>query len=488
MALTVDLQQRTARTSRRRTRAEGSFTGLTATAPRASAPSADRALLVGLDLVTISAIVAWAVLPAQSTHAVTSGVVIGGSFVLLTAAWGGYTISAVDLGRHMLAAAFRALALVTMISMGAGYLGLLDIPPHAMFEAVLLSGAAIIASRVTRGIVLRRMRSQGRALRRAVLLGQPDSLESVAERLRADHGHGLRIVGTCSPPQRADEVGTGTALAVRTTVEHLVERLGAQAVVACSASLGAEQLRRLSWELAGRDVELLVVPGLTEILPSRLRLTHAGGAPMMRVALDPSPPRRWAKQVLDRSLGLFLLLLASPLLLGAMLAVRLTSPGPAIFAQRRVTVDGTHFTMYKLRTMCQDAESRLTAITERNDGNGMLFKMHEDPRVTPLGRILRRLSIDELPQLWNVVIGDMSLVGPRPALPSEVAEYDEVARHRLVVRPGLTGLWQVSGRSDLSAEDSVRLDLHYADNWSMGMDLKILGLTCRAVLGGHGAY
>jgi exopolysaccharide biosynthesis polyprenyl glycosylphosphotransferase len=192
--------------------------------------------------------------------------------------------------------------------------------------------------------------------------------------------------------------------------------------------------------------------------------------------------------VLDRVASTVLLLAASPIIAAAALAVRLTSSGPAFYRQTRVGVDGATFTMWKLRSMYVDADVRRRALAERDDGNGVLFKVREDPRVTPVGRVLRRYSLDELPQLFNVVRGDMSLVGPRPPLGEEVARYEDAAHRRLRVRPGLTGLWQVSGRSDLSWEESVRLDLRYVDNWSVAMDLMILWKTARAVVGGSGAY
>jgi len=169
-------------------------------------------------------------------------------------------------------------------------------------------------------------------------------------------------------------------------------------------------------------------------------------------------------------------------------AVRLTSSGPAFYRQTRVGVDGVPFTMWKIRSMYVDAEVRKDALLTLNDRDGLMFKMHDDPRITPVGRLLRRYSIDELPQLWNVVRGDMSIVGPRPPLPAEVDEYHDAVNRRLRVRPGLTGLWQVSGRADLPWDESVKLDLRYVDNWSLAMDLMILWKTGRAVIGGNGAY
>jgi exopolysaccharide biosynthesis polyprenyl glycosylphosphotransferase len=194
------------------------------------------------------------------------------------------------------------------------------------------------------------------------------------------------------------------------------------------------------------------------------------------------------KVLFDYTLALFLLAALSPLMLTLAALIRLTSRGPALFRQTRVGTQGREFTVYKFRSMIVDAETRLSELAHQNDGNSVLFKMRSDPRVTKIGNILRRYSLDELPQLLNVLRGNMSLVGPRPPLPKEVAGYSADEIRRLRVRPGMTGLWQVSGRSDLTWEESLRLDLRYVDNWSMSLDLSILWRTVRAVTQGTGAY
>jgi exopolysaccharide biosynthesis polyprenyl glycosylphosphotransferase len=194
------------------------------------------------------------------------------------------------------------------------------------------------------------------------------------------------------------------------------------------------------------------------------------------------------KGAFDRVLGTLLLIVAAPLMVAVALAVRLDDRGPVLFRQTRIGVGGEEFTMLKFRSMVPDAENHLPALSHGSDGNALLFKLRQDPRVTRVGAVLRRLSLDELPQLINVVRGDMSLVGPRPPLPREVAEYDLDALRRLRVLPGLTGLWQISGRSDLSWEESLRLDLRYVDNWSIALDLSILWRTAAAVLKRSGAY
>jgi exopolysaccharide biosynthesis polyprenyl glycosylphosphotransferase len=200
-----------------------------------------------------------------------------------------------------------------------------------------------------------------------------------------------------------------------------------------------------------------------------------------------SPVQLAAKAIVDRALAILLLVaLAVPMLVVAV-ALRLDSVGPVIFRQTRVGRHGRTFTIYKFRSMAVDAEARLEALRDLDEGAGPLFKMRSDPRVTRVGRLLRRASIDELPQLWNVVRGDMSLVGPRPALPEEVATYDDRVRRRLLVRPGMTGAWQVSGRSRLDWGEAVELDLSYVEEWSLWVDAVLLARTARAVLSGDGA-
>lgn len=260
-------------------------------------------------------------------------------------------------------------------------------------------------------------------------------------------------------------------------------------VVVPGAGLDAERLRRIGWALEGTGTALAVQSDLDGIAPHRLEPTEYAGANLLHVA---SSRPAWLPQLVktagDRVFGALLLLLASPLLLGLMLAVRATSDGPAIFRQVRVGAGGREFTMFKLRTMVVEAEDVKSDLKALNEGAGVLFKLQHDPRITPIGRILRKLSLDELPQLVNVVLGDMSLVGPRPALPSEVEQYSSLERRRLAVKPGITGLWQVSGRSDLSWDESVRLDNHYTENWRLADDAVILFRTVDAVVRSRGAY
>lgn len=195
-----------------------------------------------------------------------------------------------------------------------------------------------------------------------------------------------------------------------------------------------------------------------------------------------------AKRALDLSVAILALTLLSPVFAIVALAIRLHDGGPVLFRQQRVGKDGVEFSILKFRTMSTDAEKRLAELMHRNEAAGPLFKLREDPRVTRLGGFLRKTSIDELPQLWNVLVGDMALVGPRPALPREVAQWDQHCFGRLTVQPGITGPWQVNGRSDLSWEAGLEHDLEYAANWTVGTDVVLLAKTVPRVLFSHGAY
>jgi exopolysaccharide biosynthesis polyprenyl glycosylphosphotransferase len=247
-----------------------------------------------------------------------------------------------------------------------------------------------------------------------------------------------------------------------------------------------EQVDRVVARGFGRQVDVKVITEMSEQLPRRLELgrfgsrAYIGFAPVARVS--------WLKRAVDLALTSAVLLVGAPVLAGIALAIRLDSPGPILYRQRRVGKDGVTFEMLKFRSMCVDADEKLASLVERNEATGPLFKMRRDPRVTRVGRILRRCSLDELPQLLNVLAGEMSLVGPRPPLPAEVLRYEEWQMGRLRARPGMTGLWQVSGRSEVPFNDMVRLDLHYVRNWSFGLDLEIILRTVPAVLANRGAY
>ena len=234
---------------------------------------------------------------------------------------------------------------------------------------------------------------------------------------------------------------------------------------------------------------MIMTPALTDVAGPRIHTQPVAGLPMIHVT---TPKLQGTKAIAKRTFDIvgagMALFFLFPVLLVVGLAVKLDSPGPAFFHQDRVGKGGAPFRMHKFRSMVVDAEARLKELHANSEGNGVLFKMKADPRITRLGAFIRRFSLDELPQLWNVLSGDMSMVGPRPPLPSEVEIYEDYVHRRLMVKPGITGLWQVSGRSNLSWDDSVRLDLYYVENWSLMQDLVILFRTVKAVVAKDGAY
>ncbi|HEX3004171.1 MAG TPA: sugar transferase [Angustibacter sp.] len=338
---------------------------------------------------------------------------------------------------------------------------------------------------------LHHRRSQGRDTLRTLVVGNPSAIDLVVRDLGAAPHHGYSVVGACVPGDLTDVdiaddipiVGTFSDVP-QSVVDH-----EADVVIVAGAGLAGSSLRRLSWALERTGAELVVAPGLVEVTGPRLQMRPTAGLSLLHVeAAAGRAGRLLGKAILDRLLGLMLFLMALPVIVVSAVLVLVTSPGNPFYKQERIGRDGHPFTMWKIRTMVMDADRLRAGVLDHSDRDGLMFKMRRDPRITPVGRVLRRLSLDELPQLWNVVNGSMSLVGPRPPLPSEYIRYHDQVHRRLRVKPGVTGLWQVSGRADLSWDESIRLDLRYVDNWSIALDLQILWKTARAVLTGSGAY
>ena len=360
-------------------------------------------------------------------------------------------------------------------------------------QLVLLTGAVIgaaLAHRAATSVVRTARRELARPTR-VLVAGDPDDVSRVLVELRRGRTRAWDVVAVCLTHDGADREHFEAP--VRIGVDDLLtvadESSAEAAIVVPGRRLDPVLVRRLSWQLERTGVHLFLGTGLLDVGASRATLVHGGDLGMVHVRpVLHSGPAHVVKNMIERlAAGLALLLLA-PVLGAIALAVRWESPGGAIYRQTRVGQHGRTFTMLKFRSMTQGSDRALAELADRNESDGVLFKIKADPRITRVGRLIRRYSLDELPQLWNVLRGDMALVGPRPALPDEVAKYDADARRRLVARPGLTGLWQVSGRSDLTWEDTVRLDLHYVDNWSPLLDLGIVARTLGTVLGHRGAY
>lgn len=429
----------------------------------------------------------WVLGPAMEVAALASAAALG--FVALVWLSQGYDARLLGDGPEEFQAVLRAGAIFAGLLMGISYATRADIPRMLVFVGVPVLVVVVAGVRYVHRRFLHHARSHGLAMRSTLVVGAIDDVSRIARRLSTSSHHGYHLSGVCLPSVgELDEVEELPVVGAVADVAQVVVDRAIDVVVVAGPSLSPEALRRLSWALDRVGAQLVVVPGLVEVTGPRITLRPTAGLSLLELEVAAPRRRLVAKTVMDRVAGGLLLLAASPLIGLSALAVRLTSKGPAFYSQTRVGVDGAPFTMWKLRSMYTDADRRRAELAEKSDGNGMLFKMRDDPRVTPVGRILRRYSLDELPQLLNVVRGDMSLVGPRPPLGEEVARYEDATHRRLRVRPGLTGLWQVSGRSDLSWEESVRLDLRYVDNWSVTMDLMILWKTTRAVLRGSGAY
>ena len=361
-------------------------------------------------------------------------------------------------------------------------------------QLVLLTGAvtgAALAHRATTGL----LRAAGRSPVRATPVlgaGDPHDVQRVLVELRRGRTQLWDVRGVCLTGghlEGREEPDTPVHVGVEDLPRAIAEAGVEAAIVLPCRRIDPAFVRRLSWQLERTGIHLFLGTGLLDVGGSRATLVRGGDLGMVHVRPVPHTGLpHLVKNTTERLAALLGLALLSPLLLAVAVAVRLETPGGALFRQTRVGELGRTFTMLKFRSMADGSDRAVADLATSNESDGVLFKIKADPRVTRVGRLIRRYSLDELPQLWNVARGDMALVGPRPALPDEVARYDDDARRRLAVRPGLTGLWQVSGRSDLTWEDTVRLDLHYVDNWSFLLDLSIVLRTVGTVLGHRGAY
>ena len=340
-----------------------------------------------------------------------------------------------------------------------------------------------------------RSRARGRFRRRMLLVGGPGAVAHVHDALVSEAGAGYEPVAAIMPgyrPRGEDflPIPCRTDLGTIGEIVAFAEENHVEAITLTSGDpFPPSDLRRLGWELQERGITLIMAPALVDVAGPRIHMQPLAGLPLIHVS---TPRLSRSKALTKRAFDLVGagvgMVLISPLLLGVALAVRIDSPGPILFRQERIGLHGKPFTMLKFRSMVPDAEKIKAALTSDSGEANVLFKMKDDPRITKVGRFIRRTSIDELPQLINVLRGDMSLVGPRPHLPHEVEQYEDYIHRRFQVQPGITGLWQVSGRSDLSWEDAVRLDLNYVENWSILGDIVILGRTVRAVAAADGAY
>jgi exopolysaccharide biosynthesis polyprenyl glycosylphosphotransferase len=418
------------------------------------------------------------------------GAVIAVGWIVALQACGGYEIRHLATGPEEAKRVLRAssvtvsvLAIVcyaTKTELARGFV--VGVIPTGFF--LLLIGRALIRA------LVRARRENGEWSLRIVAVGTSDSVRHLLEVTERAKGSGLRVIGACvEDAVVGTELGEGVPVlgGVREAAS-MAAAVKADVVAVTSNGLGPAGVRELGWELEGTGRGLVMAPALTEIAGPRVHVSPVEGLPLFWLE-QPQLGRlpRLVKRTVDMVGALILILLAAPVLIVTALAIKLTSRGPVFFRQSRLGVNGTEFRILKFRSMYVDSEAARDMEQSEQDGGGVLYKMKRDPRVTFVGRMIRQLSIDELPQLGHVVTGTMSLVGPRP-LASADSGYTGAARRRLLVRPGITGLWQVSGRSELSWEDAVRLDLYYVENWSLSLDITILFRTVLAVLARRGAY
>lgn len=413
-------------------------------------------------------------------------------WLLMIALRGGYRTSVLGVGldeyKRVLKATFLLAGAVAIVC----YLGRIDVARGFLAVAFPLGAVGLVIGRSAARKWLHRQRNRGHLVRRVLVVGDHEHVGQLVSVLRREAYLGYSVVGACLPtydedfPSAADIPVFGGLNEVAKVARAV--QADTVAVTAVSGS-GTSFLRRLAWSLEGVGVELLVVPSLTDIAGPRIQMRPVAGLPLLHVR-EPefTGLRRVSKTAFDRITAVTLVVVLSPVILAIAAAIRLGDSGPVFFRQTRVGSHGEEFRCWKFRSMIVDADKRVDSLRQLNDFDDILFKIRKDPRVTAVGRFLRRSSLDELPQLLNVIAGEMSLVGPRPPLPAEVREYGDDVRRRLLVRPGITGLWQISGRSDLSWEDTVRLDLYYVENWSFFGDVLILAKTVRAVMSGSGAY
>ncbi|MGW0181513.1 sugar transferase [Nocardia sp. NPDC003345] len=397
---------------------------------------------------------------------------------------------------------FRRLASATLQLFGtiaiASLILRIDIAHPHLVVALPLGLLGLVTTRALWRGHAARHRALGRYRRSVLVVGGPDSAGAIATAFSERDLNGYHVVGVCTPT--GGEIGTPAVLQVGAraipivgndrSVRSAVRRTGADTVVVMATDrLGPRDIRRLAWDLDAFGTELIVAPGVMDISGTRVAGQVLAGMPMLHIE-RPQYDRAlsFGKTVFDICFAALVLVLIAPVLLVLAGAVKGTSAGPVFYLSERIGMDGKPFRMIKFRSMFLRADRETGSLISANGGNPLFFKLKDDPRVTPVGRFLRKYSLDELPQFFNVLARDMSVVGPRPQVRREVHSYDGVMRRRLLVRPGITGLWQVSGRSDLSPEESVELDISYVENWSMLLDLRIIARTLRAVARGDGAY
>jgi exopolysaccharide biosynthesis polyprenyl glycosylphosphotransferase len=384
-------------------------------------------------------------------------------------------------------------SLITSAAVGIGcYLLRFQLSRGFFVLAFLIGIPVLVLGRFLLRRSVHRARTHGSLQHRVVIAGAEGHVDEIAAVLGRERWLGYNVIGALTP-EPGDRCATHSGIPLlgssRSIAELAIDAKADVVFLAGGAFSSSTEMRRLAWDLEHEEIAVVIAPSVTDVSSERISMRPVGGLPLIHLEKPRSQEAvRRAKRTFDIVGTLALLLLFSPVFLFAAFRIWSYDRGPVLFRQTRVGRDGATFHCWKFRTMVTNAEQMLADLHAQQGYDGGLFKMENDPRITGPGRWLRRFSLDELPQLFNVLTGDMSLVGPRPPLQHEVAQYDDAMARRLRVRPGMTGLWQVSGRSDLAWSEAIRLDLYYVDNWSMVQDLTILARTFGAVLGTRGAY
>ena len=413
-------------------------------------------------------------------------------WIVTIAAFGGYRGDVFGAGPDEYRRVFSASLMASGLAGVGCYLAKFDLSRGFFLLAFGLGIPALLVGRTFLRRAIQQARKRGSLRQRAIIAGSRSHVDEVAAVLNRETWLGYQVIGALTPEyDLAEETSAGVPVIGNTAeATSLVKATNADVIFFAGGSVGASsQFRKALWDLERHHVQVVVAPSVTDISSERISIRPVGGLPLLHV----DPPRwsdasRWGKRIFDLVGSTLLIVIFAPLLGFTAAQIKLHDRGPVFFRHARIGKDHQEFKCLKFRTMVVDAETRVTDLQKQLGQSALLFKMKDDPRITPPGKWLRRFSIDELPQLFNVWRGDMSLVGPRPQVAAEVAMYDASMSRRLHVRPGMTGLWQVSGRNDLSVEEAIRLDLYYVDNWSMLQDLSILSRTLGAVMASRGAY
>ena len=462
--------------------------------PRPNVLGSYRRILVVSDTLILAAALILALLASSRASAwgIDPLFAVYGTPVIILVVWlgllafcGSYDQRIVGLGTEEVRRTISAALCTFAIVAGIGYLFRADISRAYAFVSLPIGLILIIISRFFWRRWLYIQRQQHRFQYSTLVVGSGSAAEELVQRLNRDGYAGYRVVGRYAAPlvgkDRHDEWLAG--------LTETIDRLKVEAIaITPSETITGSIVREIAWRIESRFIDFLIAPTMVDISGPRLSVRPAAGLPLLHLdeaAL--SRPKRFAKRALDLLLSSTMILFLSPLMLGTALAVKCSSRGPVLFRQARIGRAGKAFTILKFRTMVQNAEDMRGDLRGQHGVTSPMFKLRDDPRITRIGRYLRRWSIDELPQLFNVIGGSMSLVGPRPHPLDDVHRYELEAYRRLALKPGLTGLWQVEGRSNLTWREALQFDLYYIETWSLSGDLVLLARTIRAVLQGRGA-